>query len=371
MIHTRRGSRTALATLFAVALLTASAVPAAADSVRDKQWHLSSLDMARVQKITKGAGVTVALIDTGVDAKHPDLKAAVLPGHDVYPNATGDGREDFDGHGTEMAGIIAGRGHGGAKGVLGIAPAAKILPVRAPVNVFATSDFLAEAITFAVDHGADVINMSFGSTDDEPLHNAIRKAQAADVVLVASVGNKKNLGSDYPGKYPEVLTVGAIDREGRVADFSVAGPQVDIVAPGAEMATTSVNDSGYCLCGGTSEAAAVVSGAAALVRAKYPEFSAAEVVRRLTATATDAGPKGRDDTFGYGRLDVLKALTADLPEAPSKETSTPPVEPDGQAGPEPTSDSSPGLPVAGAIVAVILLVGVVIALVVRRRRRSA
>lgn len=371
MIRAPRSGRAALATFFAAALVGTSAVPAAADSVRDKQWHLTALAMARVQKITKGAGVTVAVIDTGVDAKHPDLKNAVVPGHDVYPNATGDGREDLDGHGTQMAGIIAGRGHGGANGVLGIAPAAKILPIRAPVNVFATSDSIAEAITFAVDHDAGVINMSFGSTDDEPLHDAIRKAQAADVVLVASVGNKKNLGSDYPGKYPEVLTVGATDSKGRIADFSVAGPQVDIVAPGAEMATTSVNNSGYCLCGGTSEATAVVSGAAALVRAKYPDLSAAEVVRRLTTTAADAGAKGRDDTFGYGRLDVLKALTADLPPAPSRQASAPPVSPDGQADREPTSDSIPGLPVVGATIAVTLLVGVVITLVVRRRRHSA
>ena len=94
------------------------------------------------------------------------------------------------------------------------------------------------------------------------------------------------------------MTVGATDRTGRIADFSVAGPQVDIVVPGAEMVTTSVTKSGYCLCGGTSEATAVVSGTAALVRAKYPDLSAAEVVRRLTTTAADAGAKGRTTPSG-------------------------------------------------------------------------
>lgn len=375
MTGSTRTGRALLASVLSLVLSGMWAAPAAADSVRDREWHLAALDLARAHRITEGAGVIVAVIDTGVDAKHRDLVSAVLPGGSVYPDSTGDGREDLDGHGTAMAGIIAGRGHGRGGGVLGIAPAAKILPIEAPIGVFGTADSIVRAIAFAVEHHADVINMSFGTADEDVLHEAIRAASAADVVLVAAMGNEDDHGaSEYPGRYPEVLTVAAVDRRGAVADFSVRGPQAEIAAPGAEVVTTTVNDSGYCLCSGTSEATAVVSGAAALVRARYPDLSAAEVIHRLTATAVDAGPKGRDDAYGYGRLDVVRALTAKVPplpagtasaSAPARVDAAPPAD----AGALRYSRRSP-LVVTGAAALVVLLAGgLVVGLMIRRRSR--
>ncbi|GID91625.1 type VII secretion-associated serine protease mycosin [Amorphoplanes digitatis] len=362
-------ARVPVAAALSLVLSGVCATPAAADSVRDREWHLATLDIARAHRITKGAGVTVAVIDTGVSATHRDLAGAVLPGADAYPNGTGDGREDLDGHGTEMAGLIAGRGHGRGGGVLGIAPAAKILPIEAPIGVLATDDSIVAAIEFAVGHGADVINMSFRAANEDTLHDAIRAASAADVVLVAAVGNiSDGAAAGYPGRFAEVLTVGAVDRRGSVADFSVRGPQVEIVAPGAEVVTTGVGASGYCLCSGTSEATAVVSGAAALVRARHPDLSAAEVVHRLTATAVDAGPKGRDDAYGYGRLDVVRALTANVPPVPASASPSPEAAP--PAGPPPPSRSkwAPLLVAGAAALAVLLLGALAVGAMIRRRR---
>jgi type VII secretion-associated serine protease mycosin len=369
-----RAGRVLLASSLSLVLAGLWATPAAADSVRDRQWHLAALDLPRAHRITEGAGVTVAVIDTGVAAKHRDLASAVLRGGSVYPDSTGDGREDVDGHGTEMAGIIAGRGHGrgGGSGVLGVAPAAKILPIEAPINTFATADSIVDAISYAVDHDADVINMSFSTANDDRLREAIRAASAAGIVVVAAAGNTGDVDTgDYPGKFPEVLTVGAVDRRGAVADYSVRGPQLEIAAPGTEIVTTGIKSSGYCLCSGTSEAAAVVSGAAALVRARYPDLSAAEVIHRLTATAVDAGPKGRDDAYGYGRLDLVRALTAKVPPLPAGKASAsarvraaPPVD----ARSMPRSRTAP-LVVTGAAALVVLLVGGLAVWMLMRRRR--
>lgn len=334
------------------------ATPALADSTRTKQWHLAALDVTAAQKISKGDGVTVALVDTGV-AEHRDLTGALITGTSVFPGQTGDGRKDVNGHGTEMAGLIAGRGHGAGDGVLGIAPNAKILPIRIPIEAGSNGNYIAAAVDYAIAHHAGVINMSFGMEDDDPMHEAILKAQAANIVVVASAGNKgKDIGA-YPGKYPEVLTVGAYGKSGSAASFSVTGPQLDLVAPGADLVTTG-NDGGYYDIDGTSGAAAIVSGAAALLRAKYPDLSAAEIAHRLTATATDAGAKGRDDVYGYGRLNLVKALSADLrPLSPS----APPATQAAAAAPAGrTSEESgnSGLVIAVLTGTVILVVGVIV-----------
>src|SRR5690554_338269 len=149
----------------AVALLVVGAAPpvAWADQVRQAQWYLRFLEIDRVHKITQGEGVTVAVIDTGVDADHPDLAGAVRPGADfaIRKATPPDGRVDKDGHGTAMAGLIAGRGRGG-QGILGIAPKATILPIRDADFLDSHTAWTHNAIKWAVDHGADVISMSFG-----------------------------------------------------------------------------------------------------------------------------------------------------------------------------------------------------------------
>ncbi len=366
--------RAVLAAIIAAGTVLGCSPAAFADSTRDRQWFLSTLDIARVHQVSQGAGVTVGLIDTGVDANHQDLAGAVLPGLDLLPDKHGDGtgRGDGIGHGTEMAGIIVGHGHGDghSDGILGMAPKARILPVRVITNFFIGSDYISKAIDYAVAHHVGVINMSFSGSDDTPISDAIKRAQAADIVLVAGSGNRNQASSGpFPGAYPEVLSVGAVDQAGKIWSNSITGPQVDIVAPGVNIASTGINSSGYNLTDGTSDATAVVSGAAALIRAKYPTLSAAEVVHRITATATDAGPPGRDDTYGYGRLNLLKALTADVPTAPpstapssnstpAKATST------DRAG----SNSSIYLTLAGILALGMLLVGVLVVLMLRRRR---
>ncbi|MFI5491776.1 type VII secretion-associated serine protease mycosin [Actinoplanes sp. NPDC051859] len=364
------GGRVFAAALIALGIVASWSAPAAAaDEIRGKQWHLSALRVGDAHQITQGDGLTVAVIDSGV-ARHQDLTNAVLAGGDLVNPDGGDGRSDSSGHGTSMAGVIVGRGHGADNGVLGLAPAAKILPIRIATNSFNSSKQLADAISMAVARGARVINMSIGGGDDEPIRAAIRAAQAADVVLVAASGNRGDYGDNYPGKYPEVLTVGAVDRSGKVADFSVTGPQVDLVAPGVDIVTTGNTETGYVRGKGTSHATAVVSGAAALIRARFPEMSAAEVVHRLTATAVDAGAEGRDDVYGYGRLDLMAALTAEVPPAPPTvvpSASTQPVQVEAGGGRTPVKRVSPLVIAGGAALVVLLIGGGVVALLVRRR----
>jgi type VII secretion-associated serine protease mycosin len=362
----------ALVALTAVVAVVALPSPAFADSIRDKQWYLRALDIAQAHRITEGAGVTVGLIDTGVNAGQQDLRGAILPGTEVGPDANGDGRKDGDGHGTEMAGIIAGRGHGSGDGVLGIAPEAKILPIGSPINTLATTGFVTDAIDFAVAHHVGVINMSFGFDGDDTLRAAVRKAAAADIVLVAGAGNKGKSG-EYPGRYPEVLAVGAYGQDGKIASFSISGPQVRISAPGVNIVTTG-NRGGddYYEGQGTSEATAVVSGAVALLRAKYPDLSAAEIVHRLTATATDAGPKGRDDSYGYGRLNIVQALTADvapLPPASVDGSAAPPGSVEA-ADPEDLPTAKSPLLLAGIVAGLLVVIGLVVVGVVVGRRRT-
>lgn len=355
-------ARAVAAALVAMVLVFVGAVPARADGTRDDEWYLSALEVAQAQRITKGAGVVVAVVDQGVSTKHPDLAGAVLAGRDTVAQKN-DGHFDPNGHGTAMAGIIAARGRG-RSGLLGIAPEAKILPVRPSNDTY----FAAEGIRWAASHGAKVINMSFAIGGSENLRAAVKEAAAADVVLVGAVGNTGDKGNalEYPVGYPEVLGVGAVDKKGKVAAFSQHGPQVDIVAPGVDIPSLYLGDD-YRTGRGTSDAAAIVSGAAALVRAKYPELSAAEVVRRLNGTAFDKGDKGRDDYYGNGQLDLVAALTAPQPAASSAAAVTDAPAPTTGAAAE--GDSGGGIPpVAIVAVGVVILAGAVLAIVLLARR---
>jgi len=365
---TARVAHQLLAALAVIVVVLGPAVPARADSVRDKQWFWAPLKVSQAQQISKGAGVVVAVLDTGVDSSHPDLRGAVLPGRQVAQNKPA-GDLDTVGHGTGMAGIIAGRGHGGAAGVLGIAPRAKIMPITPSNDTF----FVGQGIRWAAGHGAKVIVLAFGIDDGEGLRAAVSDAAAADVVLIGTSGNSGDKGNEveFPGAYPEVLTVGAVDRRNRVAAFSNHGPQVDLAAPGVDIPAPAPDDK-YVTGTGTSASAAIVAGAAALIRARYPELTAADVVQRLTGTAIDRGDPGRDDYYGAGQLDLLAALAA--PAAPAGTAPS--------AGPAGTAPSAAVAPVAapadedGGIPPLVfvaagaaLLLGVAAAVLVGRRRR--
>jgi type VII secretion-associated serine protease mycosin len=317
--------------------------PALADATRDSQWHLAFLQVSEAAKLSQGHGVTVAVVDTGVDATHPDLAGAVLAGFD--PSGPGDARSDLDGHGTAMAGLIAARGRPNSVGAIGIAPMANILPIRAGGSAEVLSP---RAIDLAVQHGAKVLCIAIARSGSVELENSIRRAQHADVVVIAGAGNYPSVGIQAPAKYAGVVAAVGVDRNGRRAGISVTGPEAVLAAPA--VATVSTIPGGKYSAGtGTSDATAIIAGVAALVRSKFPQLSAREVIHRMTATAIDKGKPGRDEEYGYGIVNPVGALTADVP--PLSESPSPGAPP---AGAQPNRPEKSGSPALGWIIAALL-----------------
>ncbi|RKR88548.1 type VII secretion-associated serine protease mycosin [Micromonospora pisi] len=375
---TPRTIRGVTAVLCATAIAVLPAGPAQADRIRDDQWHLRYLKVTEAHKLSQGAGVTVAVIDTGVDP-HADLRNNLLPGTETFPGGTGDGRVDIDSHGTGMAGLIAAHGQSATNGALGIAPKAKILPiryVRKPGEP--DSDNVAKGIEWAIAQKTQVISVSIGGGTSPREARAVRAALAANIVIIAAAGNApQDYGIGFPASYEGVVAVGASDRTGNRADVSVMGDKMGILAPGVDIYSTSM-DNKYRKGTGTSDSTAIVAGAAALIRSRYPDLSAEEVVHRLTATAVDKGAPGHDEEYGDGVLDLMAALTADVP--PLAASATPSAT--ASASPSPTASADDALPGDApegmstntllVTFAVFLLLAVVIALlVVRSHRRAA
>ncbi|MFF3516209.1 type VII secretion-associated serine protease mycosin [Streptomyces sp. NPDC002573] len=370
------------------ALLLTTASTASADYVRDQQWVLNVFAANKVWAQSQGDGVTVAVVDSGVDGGHPDLAGQVLPGKDF--TGGGNAQKDLVGHGTKMASIIAGHGHGAGNtsGVIGIAPKAKILPLRTLQT--RTDRNLDETwgagVRYAVDQGAKVINLSFSNDGGKTLsagREAIAYAEAHDVVVVASTGND-GAAVNEPAALPGVVAVGAVDKDANLWGDSNTGKQVVLTAPGVEIVGANPTKSnGYGVGTGTSEATAFVSGAAALVRAKYPDLTAGQVINRLIKSATFANHKGLkapDEQYGYGIVRPYSALTMNIPAGPkgnplgqldaSGSTST-----DGSKGTgastqaeKKSSSSGAALIVVGGVVAVVIIGA--IAFVVMRNRRN-
>ncbi|MET7833590.1 type VII secretion-associated serine protease mycosin [Micromonospora sediminicola] len=353
----------ATVTMLVGALLTPSGEPPQVQ-VREDQWHLRFLRAADAQRLSQGDGITVAIPDTGIDL-HPDLADNVLPGIDL--DGASDGRQDINGHGTSMAGLIAAHGKSDRTGALGIAPRAKLLPIRSElVAGKGDTDELAASVEWAVTRHADVISISATAGASTRLQRAIRSALDADIVVVAAAGNHpENASVGYPASEPGVIAVGGIDRTGAHASASVSGPEIDVVAPAVDIYSTSYGGK-YSKGTGTSSATAIVAGAAALIRSKYPNLPAAEVAHRLTATAVDKGPPGRDDQYGYGVIDLVAALTADVPPLGFESTGVTAPAPTA-AAPDAGGDNSTarGLATLGA-----LLAAGGAYLVWRRRRRA-
>lgn len=328
-----------------------------ADRVSDGQWFHSYLDIAQAHTMTRGSGIKVAVVDTGVDANHPDLRGSVHQGNDLI--AASDGRVDSNGHGTAMSGLIASHGR-----VTGVAPAAIILPVRVSTAVEAIGDKVARGIKWASDNSVDVISISSSvSVDDLLLRQEVRAAINRNIVVVAAVGNRPNdTRVGYPAAIAGVVAVAGVDRNGNRSAVSVAGPEVVIAAPSDNISSTD-KGGGYREGTGTSDATAIVAGAVALIRAKYPDLKATEVVRRLTATAIDKGAPGRDPEYGYGVLNLVGALTAELPAttttAPTATTTRTP------AAPPSTGDRFPWWLI---VVLPIVAVGIAAFLWIRLRR---
>ncbi len=339
----------------------AIAAPAIADPIRDAQWHLGFLNVSEAHKHSQGEGVIVGVVDTGVDGGHPDLAGSVLPGIDFTSQST-DGRKDLDGHGTSMAGLIAAHGR-----ALGIAPRAKILPVRTKISFVGAGS--GKAVDWAVDNGVTVLCLAYSEEDSSEARMAVKRAIERDVVVIAGVGNEPFDNLVYPVAYPGVVGAAGVDQAGNHAKFSVISPFAILSAPAVDIATTDTrlpSNTGYQKGTGTSDATAIIAGAAALVRSKYPDLSATEVIHRLTATADDKGPPGRDDQYGFGVVNLVKALTADVPPLQPSDTPTA----DTPAGPIARPDGASNtrnLAAIGALLLVALLCAGFVAAFARRR----
>jgi type VII secretion-associated serine protease mycosin len=299
------------------------------DPIRQEQWHLKFLRIDEVHRVTRGAGVVVGLIDTGVD-NHPDLAGSVLPGADFGPLKS-DGRKDISGHGTAMAGLIAGHGR-----ILGIAPEAKILPVK---PLFANENGgvvdTEEPVRWAVDHGATIISLSIGDDAPNPAWaRAIQYAIAKNVVVVAAVNNTTQ-GTHPSGlaMAPGVVVVSGIDKKGEFDSISLSGDVVTVAAPARDCWSSRL-DGRYGSGTGTSNSTAITAGVVALIRSRFPHLDAAGVVRRLIATADDKGAPGHDPLYGFGVINPLGAVTATLASEGAPDTVPPSTSPHA-AGPTP------------------------------------
>lgn len=384
-----------------------AAQPAAADT-QSKQWYLSAMQAEEMWKVTTGEGIKVAVIDTGVNSSTPSLRGQVLKGVDVT-GAPGDETDDYRGHGTTMAELIAGTGEEG--GLKGLAPGAKIIPIRMSdadlmkkrSTIFSDS---ADAIRAAADSDAQIISMSFGSEGREiSEHEAVEYAESKGKLFLASVGNegdRENTRS-YPGSYTEAVGVASADRKGKVSYYSSHSDAVDIASPGSDVPGWCDNNfKSYCDGdGGTSAATAIASASAALVWSLHPDWTANQVLNVLFDTAGRDWKKGETSNYlGHGlirpSMNVLKGKgdPGDPDISPlTKERTTGPADPSKKpdastsASPQPAKNGAEGdKPVAaeetkssgdesqlglilGVAAAVVVLGGVAYAVV--RRRRAA
>jgi len=283
----------------------AMALPAD-DAGRDLQWALNRLQAEDLWARSTGAGVTVAVLDSGVKASHPDLKGKVAKGYNAITGKPG-ARSDNFGHGTFIAGMIAGKYNG--SGIVGLAPNARILPVKVlDSEGIGDSDDIARGIIWAVDNGADVINMSFGADSTNRVEaEAIDYARGAGVTLIAAGGNEGARLVMYPAGYPGVLGVGATDFDNKRASFSNRGPHIDVVAPGQGILST-YNTRAYNWTSGTSMSTAYVSAIAALAMSYSPGAGGEPLLQQIAATARDLHTAGSDADTGAGLVDPAALL---------------------------------------------------------------
>jgi hypothetical protein len=273
------------------------------------QWNLPEIEAERGWNWNKGnENIVVAVVDTGVQSDHPDLKGRLVKGANIVDPSKPP--EDDVGHGTHVAGIIAAQVNN-HEGVAGLTWYTKIMPIKALDSSGSGSTYsVAEGIIWAVDHGANVINMSLGNyAQAQFLHDAVRYAHDHGVVTVAASGNDNTDRPGYPAAYPEVFAVAATDPGSVKAEYSNFGNYIDVAAPGTQIASTYPG-SRYASLSGTSMACPHVSALASLVRAANPQLSNVEVMDLLRRTARDVGKKGKDNVFGYGEIDISTALEA-------------------------------------------------------------
>ncbi|MEU9798427.1 type VII secretion-associated serine protease mycosin [Streptomyces sp. NPDC051000] len=384
------------ATSVFVGLLLAgvAATPAHAETIREKQWHLDAMKVDEIWKVSTGKGVTVAVIDSGVD-DIPELEGQVIPGKDFATSNAGDERTDLETHGTTMAALIAASGkHPSGDGAFGLAPGAKILPIRVPHEFNSTAPTWTAAIRYAADSEAKIISISLGVERDDPERiEAVKYALAKGKLIFASVGNDGDSTNraEFPSATPGVVGIGAVDPNGAATKESQHNAFVDLSAPGVDIVTACGGKTGLCKNHGTSDATALAAASAALLWSAHPDWTNNQVLRVLLNTA--GKPKDgveRNDYVGYGVVrpriavptpgdpgpadvyplpDLAAAGAAKAPSgvpgAKASESAEPAPAP--RAGAE---ESGGGLPwLALGLGACVLIGGAVAAVVVRRARR--
>lgn len=272
------------------------------------QWNLPLIETLQGWGIDKGSNqIKVAVVDTGVDLKHPDLKDNLLDGYNVTSQGKTPPQDDV-GHGTHVAGVISAVVNNN-EGVAGMTWYNPVLPVKVLDASGSGSTYaVAQGVIWAADNGAKVINMSLGNyADAQFLHDAVKYAYDKDVVLIAASGNDNTERPGYPAAYPEVFAVAATDSKRNKATFSNYGDYIDVAAPGVNIPSTYPNNQ-YAALSGTSMASPHVSALAALIRSVNPLLKNTEVMDIMRRSATDIGTPGVDKHFGHGLIDVAKAL---------------------------------------------------------------
>jgi type VII secretion-associated serine protease mycosin len=334
-------ARTAVAAV--VIALSATAAPADTDGLRGSQWALTALKAEQAWKTSKGAGVAVAVIGSGVDASHPDLTGRVVKGADLGDGSTVDGTRDQGPQdrqgGTHAAGIIAatGRNYQG-DGMSGLAPDARVLPLRVYRNASPVPSATAKAVRYAADHGARIINVTVGFTKpNDALRSAVEYALDRNTVIVTGAGDNGRTGDEvtYPAAYPGVVAVAATDNKGAIWPDSHHGEHVTLTAPGVDILTTAPSGD-YWTGSGTQYAASWVAASAALLRAEHPRWTGDQVVRKLTAAASGKSSSGRSPRHGFGPVAPATALTDRTAPSPTTTASAVPVA-------DPTADGRAGI----------------------------
>ncbi|WP_371652980.1 MULTISPECIES: type VII secretion-associated serine protease mycosin [unclassified Streptomyces] len=333
-------------------LVGIAATPAHAETVRERQWHLDAMQADEMWKISTGKGITVAVVDTGVDDSLADLRGQVLPGLNLS-SQNGDEHTDYKGHGTAMASLIAGTGKRSAgDGAYGLAPGAKILPVRLPkadegsklTNIPMFVKKLSEGIRYAADHDAKVINVSQGAPEgSDELASAVKYALSKGSLVFASAGNSGDKGNqvEYPAATPGAVGVAAVDKKIEATKESQHGSQIDLAAPGDEMVEACGGGTQICTSHGTSDATALASASAALIWSKYPQWTNNQVLRVMLNTA--GGPRNgekRTDYIGYGVVRPRIALTSPGDPGPANEYPLPDLAAPNTNSPSPQAPSS-------------------------------